>query len=178
MQKEVHIRKGTLEDFYRLHWAWYKDGPTQQVFAGRIQRGTQEFWVIEPKLECHHTQSGEHRELMGEFHIVWESPDKDEADGKGRAYLCAFRTHPDYRGQGLGTALMRAVLSRVKEAGRTEVTIGVEKDRPRVKEFYQKWGFTDVIKVKNIDHHNFSCRGEPNYAKAPIELLLKQLDWS
>ncbi|OWZ84427.1 GNAT family N-acetyltransferase [Natranaerobius trueperi] len=161
------IRQGVISDFERLNWAWRKDNiPTQKIFKDRILEGKQEFWVVE---------SSEHEELLGEFHIVWNSFDPYEADGLSRAYICAFRIHPEYRGQGLGRKLKDRVLQRVKEAGKTQVTIGVKSDRPEIREMYKKWGFTELIKTKDVDHHNFDSYGNPNFVDNSIELYLKYL---
>lgn len=66
--------------------------------------------------------------VKGLMHLFWDSEDKDEANGKDRAYISAFRIDEGYRGQGLGKKLMLRALDRIKERGYTEVTIGVEHD--------------------------------------------------
>lgn len=164
----ISIRYGNESDFSRLSWAWGKDISTQKVFKRRISKGMQELWVVESHKNT--------EVLLGEFHIVWKSPDLDEADGQLRAYLCAFRIHPEYRGQGLGRRLFESVLKRVKKAGKTEVTIGVKKNRPEIKQLYHSWGFTKLIKEKHIDHHSFDDNELPNYVESPIELYLKSLN--
>jgi hypothetical protein len=40
--------------------------------------------------------------LIGELYIFWDLEDKDEANGKERAYLSAFRIEEELRGLGLG----------------------------------------------------------------------------
>ena len=162
----LRVRKGNISDFSKLKWAWTKDFPTLEVFKDRIANGKQELWVVD--LEDFQGR------LVGEFHIVWDSPDPDEADEKNRAYLCAFRIHPDYRGQGYGKALLEGVLDRVREQGIREVTIGVKENRPDIRELYYKWGFDELIKTKKDDHHNFNINGEPNTTEVPIELYLKE----
>ncbi|ACB83884.1 GNAT family N-acetyltransferase [Natranaerobius thermophilus] len=167
------IRQGKISDFSRLSWAWDNNPSTLKVFKQRMNMGIQEFWVIESLEKDNNGNLPV--ELAGEFHIVWDSPDPDEADGEARAYLCAFRVHPDYRGLGLGKNLMEGVLSRVSQVGRTQVTIGVKQNRPEIKEIYHKWGFTELVKLKTVDHHNFNEQGEPNPTDFPIELYLKYL---
>ena len=159
------VRKGTKDDFKRLEWGWNKDYPTKEMFINRMKNGIHEFWVVE---------SRELFELLGEFHIVLESPDKDEADGKSRAYLCVFRIHPSYRGMGLGKKLKEKVFSRVEELGKVELTIGVKKESPKIRSMYHRWGFTKLIKKKYIDHHNINYYGEYSRLDIPIELYLKK----
>lgn len=92
----IQIRQGTIEDFGQLNqeWAWGADEWQRQAqinFIQGIQEGTQGFLVVE--------NDGQ---VIGELHIFWKRKDLDEADGKMRAYLSAFRIHPKYRGKGLG----------------------------------------------------------------------------
>lgn len=119
IELNIKIRKGEIQDFEKLNheWAWSPYNEWQQIaqkdYAKGIQAGTQEFWVIE---------HGD--EILGEFHVYWDHKDKDQANGINRAYLSAFRVHPDYRGQGLGTRLMERVIERIKEKGFNEVYNG------------------------------------------------------
>lgn len=168
----ITVRIGDITDFNRLEWAWQNSIDTQRVYRERIQKGSQEFWVVEL------TKDQQEEDLLGEFHIVWESPDPDEADGMTRAYICAYRIHPEYRGEGYGKSLLNAVLNRLREQGIQEATIGVKQNRPEIKEMYQKWGFTELLKVKQVDHHNFDENGNPNPVDSPIELYMKKLSES
>ncbi len=137
----INIRKGRVEDFQKLNhdWAWSPENEWQQIaqkdYIKGILAGTQEFWLIEKD-----------EEILGEFHIYWDKMDKDEANGLNRAYLSAFRVHPDYRGQGLGTRLMESVIERIKENGFSEVTIGAYAHEPEIQKLYEKWGFTEFVK--------------------------------
>lgn len=105
----MQIRKGKIEDFKKLNqdWAWNPEAQwqmkAQQDYIKGIKAGTQEFWVVEQS-----------EEILGEFHLYWDKAgDPEEADGKKRAYLSAFRIHPDHRGHGLGTKLMERVIERI-----------------------------------------------------------------
>ena len=80
-------------------------------------------------------------------HNEWQQiAQKDYANGINRAYLSAFRVHPDYRGQGLGTKLMQRVIERIKEKGFNEVTIGAYHHESQIQDLYKKWEFTDFVK--------------------------------
>lgn len=151
----INIRLGKIGDFQKLKqpWAWDFENEwqrnAQKDYIKGIQEGTQEFWVIE-----------EGDQILGEFHVYWtKASDPEEADGKKRAYLSAFRIHPDYRGQGLGTKLMKRVIERIKAKGFTEVTIGAYKHEPEIQKLYQKWGFTELIK-EAIEE---TTEGKPSY---------------
>lgn len=62
------------------------------------------------------------------------------------AYLCAFRTVPNYRGKGYFTRLFKFMINDLKHRGYTKVTIGVERDDLKNLSFYQKFGFDEYIK--------------------------------
>ena len=163
----MKVRKGREEDFIRLDWGWYKDYPTQNMFINKLHIDVLEFWVVEEEgIE----------DLLGEFHIIWNSPDKDEADGNERVYLCVFRVHPGYRGKGIGKALKDVVFERLREEGKKEATIGVKKDLLDLKKMYLNWGFTSFIKNKKIDHHNVDEEGNYKKTAIPIQIYLKNLD--
>lgn len=62
------------------------------------------------------------------------------------AYLCAFRTVPEYRGQGYFSKLLRFMLDDLAEKGCQRVTLGVEPDDENNLKIYRHFGFTDFIK--------------------------------
>jgi GNAT superfamily N-acetyltransferase len=161
LELHIKIRKGKIQDFKKLNheWAWSPNNEWQQIaqkdYANGIQAGTQEFWVIE---------KGD--DILGEFHIYWNMKDKDKANGVNRAYLSAFRVHPDYRGQGLGTKLMQRVIERIKERGFNEVTIGAYHHEPAIQDLYKKWGFGDLVK---------ECIEETTEGKPKFLLFMKKL---
>lgn len=154
------IRTGQIEDFNQLNedWAWGKDQwqrEGQKSYIEGIKNGTQMFLVAE--------NDGA---VIGELHIFWNAEDKEEANGKDRAYLSAMRLHPDYRGQGIGTKLIQEAFHHIAENGFNEVTIGAYTHEPNIQKWYEKLGFTEFVKEAIED-----C-GEK---KLPYNLLLKTL---
>lgn len=136
----ITIRQGHIDDFKQLNqpWAWSQAAwhrQAQEDYIKGIEAGTQEFLVVEYE-----------GVVIGELHIYWDKKDKEEANGKDRAYLSALRIHPDYRGQGLGTKLMQAALQRIKENGYSEATIGAYEKEHKLQELYKKWGFDQFVK--------------------------------
>jgi ribosomal protein S18 acetylase RimI-like enzyme len=160
------VRIGSIEEL-KLLWE-NNNSPTQRYFINGIEKGDIEFWIVEDE---------ENRRLVGELYIFWDSEDKDEANGKDRAYLCAFRINEDYRGRGLGSKLMKGVLERVVEKGFHEITIGVDNnDADRLSQMYKSWGFSQIIKCANIDYHFLDINNQPMYYKIPYALYLNRLD--
>ena len=105
--KNLLIRKATAEEMLRL-WGYRDAGaapPTARYFYRHISSGNAVFWTIE-----------DGGELVGELYaFLGIEEDRDFADGKTAAYLCAFRIRKDHRGRGIGTGLMETALADLKE---------------------------------------------------------------
>ncbi|MCM1990972.1 GNAT family N-acetyltransferase [Oceanirhabdus seepicola] len=159
----MEIRLGTVDE---LKVMWTKETPTKDLFRTGIEDGSREFWVV----EC----EGE-EEPIGELHIAWDSVDKDEANGEDRAYLCAFRIEKPFQGKKLGSQLMKRVFKRIEERGFKEITIGIDsREYEKLKEMYTSWGFTELLKSKNEDHHYVDQYGNPTPTET-YEVYLKRL---
>ena len=113
----MQIRKASAGEMLSL-WEYddlSKASNTAKYFYQNIESGNAVFWTME--------HDGK---LIGELYVFRDIPfDRDFADGKTTAYLCAFRIEKEYRGRGLGTRLMETVLADLKAAGFRRVTIGV-----------------------------------------------------
>lgn len=158
------IRTGSLEELKRL---WKNDTPTKEYFIEGIKKENIEFWTIENETDS---------SLIGELYIFWDSEDKDEANGRDRAYLSAFRVEKNFRGLGLGKKLMEKVLQRIKEKGFKKVTIAADNDdAERLIAMYKSWGFTELIKLQNCDYHYIDNSNKPTYYEIPFGLYLNRL---
>ena len=56
----------------------------------------------------------------------------------------AIALYPDYRGRGIGTALMTRMLEWLRQCGYQQVSLSVQKDN-RAVQLYQRLGFTTVL---------------------------------
>jgi RimJ/RimL family protein N-acetyltransferase len=54
-----------------------------------------------------------------------------------------------YRGQGIGTALLRAALDAAKAKGLTRIELTVRADNPRARQLYERFGFVHEGLLKN-----------------------------
>jgi ribosomal protein S18 acetylase RimI-like enzyme len=152
----VTIRLGKIDDFKRLDWAWGDDLALQADYAGKIERGEQEFWVVAVG-----------RRLIGEIHVVWDDADPERANGHCRAYLSTFRVHPDFQRQGYGITLIDCAVESIKQRGCTEITIGAYLSEPEIQELYRQWGFDRQLKVSR----DTSAPGDPEFV-----LFLRELE--
>ena len=159
------IRTATGEEMLEL-WGYperEKASPTARFFYENIAAGNALFWT----LDC----GGE---LIGELYAFLDiEEDKDFADGRTAAYLCAFRVKPAYRGQGLGSGLMEAALADLKKKGFRRATIGV--DEARNERLYRRMGFTAEIKTCYVDPCARDKSMRPERDEAGYLLLAKEL---
>ena len=135
------IRKADGGEMLKL-WG-YPDAdhasPTARFFYHHISSGNTVFWALD--------HDGE---LIGELYVFLDiEEDRDFADGVTTAYLCAFRVRKEYRGQGLGTAMINTALLDLKFKGFRRATIGVNDERNE--NLYRALGFTAKIKDCYID---------------------------
>ncbi len=162
----MRIRKATGKEMFML-WGYQEfdtASPTAKFFYNNITGGNAIFWTLD--------KDGE---LIAELYAFFNLADKDFADGKTTAYLCAFRVKKEYRGQGNGTRLMTTVLAELKEMGFRNVTIGVGQDEPRNLRLYQRFGFTTKIKDCHYDPCGMDENMQPQYEETVWWLLEKEL---
>ncbi|WP_219470928.1 GNAT family N-acetyltransferase [Nonomuraea rhizosphaerae] len=62
----------------------------------------------------------------------------------GLAEIHTFFAHPDVWGSGIATALLAAVLDRVRDAGYGDVHLWTLRDSAQARRFYAKHGFTET----------------------------------
>ena len=137
----MRIRKAAGEEMLALWGCRDADSapPTARFFYDNISGGNAVFWALD--------NDGE---LAGELYVFLELADKDFADGRNTAYLCAFRVRREYRGQGYGSRLIAKALEELKRTGFRKATIGVAADEPRNARLYRRLGFD--VKVKDCHY--------------------------
>ena len=95
------IRQANEDEMLAL-WKETTDNmrPTTAFFYKSIKNNIAEFWTYD--------KDGK---LVGEVYAFKALEDKDFADGKGKAYLCAFRIIEELRGKGYGKNLFLMLLT-------------------------------------------------------------------
>ncbi len=83
------------------------------------------------------------------------------------AYLTAFRTIEEYRGQGYFSKLFKFMINDLKSRGYTRVTLGVEPTELTNKTIYTKYGFTNFIKTAIEEY--------PDGTKTDVEYYYKDI---
>ena len=160
----MEIRMASAMEMLTL-WG-YKDvgsaSPTAKYFYKNICSGNAVFWTVD--------MDGR---LIAELYVFFDMPsDKDFADGMSRAYLCAFRVQAAYRGRGIGTKLMDAVLYDLRCRGFGYATIGV--DDVSNERLYRSMGFTQTVKTCHTDPCAMTADMRPAIVRG-YTLLAKKL---
>lgn len=63
---------------------------------------------------------------------------------EGTWYLSTMGIDPEFRGKGIGTALMNAAMARGRERGYDRVSLLVSPGKPRARALYERLGFSAV----------------------------------
>lgn len=135
------IRQANEDEMLAL-WGETTDNmrPTTAFFYENIKNNNAKFWTCD--------KDGK---LVGELYAFKALDDKDFADGKDKAYLCAFRITEELRGKGYGIRLFSHVINCLKDEGIKIVTIGVDETEEVNIRLYHRLGFMDKIKDCNVD---------------------------
>lgn len=162
----MQIRRASGEEMLAL-WG-YPDleaaSPTARFFYQNIASGNAVFWALEHE-----------GALIGELYVFFDLADKDFADGKTPAYLCAFRVKPGFRGHGLGSRLMERALGELKTQGFRRSTIGVSETEPQNLRLYRRFGFAEKVKDCRADPCAMDENMQPVVDPEPWVLLRKEL---
>lgn len=161
----MKIRKAAGYELLKL-WG-YEDihaaSSTARFFCDNTERGNAEFWALD--------HGGA---LVGELYVFHDLEDKDFADGKRTAYLCAFRIRTAFRGRGLGTKLICRVIEHTKDLGYQRISIGVDAADVANIRLYKRRGFT----IKGKECAEDPCDRDENMRPRPCPcfwLLYKEV---
>ena len=64
------------------------------------------------------------------------------------AFVGFFMMNKKYQGSGAGTKIIDDVLSYLKEIGKKEIRLGIDKDNPQSNRFWKKNGFMIIDEIK------------------------------
>ncbi|UCD09449.1 MAG: GNAT family N-acetyltransferase [Dehalococcoidales bacterium] len=137
----MFIRQANEDEMLAL-WRETADNmrPTSAFFYENIRSKNAELWAYD-----------DDGRLAGELFVFKSLEDNDFANGKDKAYLCAFRISKELQGQGYGTKLISHVIDHLKVSGIKTVTIGVGETEDANIRLYHRLGFCEKIKDCNAD---------------------------
>lgn len=84
-------------------------------------------------------------EFIGEGALVFDTGDPDYTIEKRRVYVSRMIVKKEYRNRGIGSEILEFLIKKAKEAGFTEMTIGVDNDNANALHLYRKYGFTEIL---------------------------------
>lgn len=112
--------------------------------------------------------------IVGQIFVQLQSRAGKLADGGYSGYLYSFRVRPEYRGQGIGTSLLRRAEEELRERAFERAVIAVAKNNERARRMYQDNGYRfmadDPGKWSYIDHE-----GNLKHVSEPAEIMEKML---
>lgn len=88
--------------------------------------------------------------LIGQLFVQLDSHRTELADGHNRAYIHAFRVRSPYRGQGLGTRLLKYAEADLVQRGFRQACLNVGRDNPDAFRLYQRQGYRVVAAEPGI----------------------------
>ena len=162
----ITVRKATADEMLRL-WGYENiadASPTARFFYQNISSGNAVFWTLDDE-----------GQLVGELYGFLDLDDKDFANGRSTAYLCAFRVRKDHRGSHLGTLLLNTAIDELRERGFSRVTIGVNSDEPHNIALYRHYGFKEKIKDCYYDPCSLDENMHPEHDEKGWWLLARDL---
>ena len=79
--------------------------------------------------------------FLGGGSLVLENGDLERTIPRKRAYFSYFAVKQEYRGRGIGSALIDYAEQCARESGITELTIQMERKNERARRLYERKGF-------------------------------------
>ena len=167
MQHVVNFRLIKHSDLPELEW----DGEFihfrrlyEEVYQ-RYKRGEGVMWVAEYGQE----------KIIGQLFISFTSRIPVRGERTNAAYIYGFRVKPDYRSQGIGSAMMSKVEEDLFVRGYKIVSLNVAQDNPAALRLYRRLGYRimgyEAGEWSYIDH-----TGRRIFVKEPAWRMQKELE--
>ncbi len=84
-------------------------------------------------------------EFIGEGALVFDTGDPDYTVPDRRVYVSRMIVKKEYRKRGIGSEILEFLITKAREIGFSEMSIGVDKDNINALHLYNKYGFTEVL---------------------------------
>ena len=132
------IKHLTPEEFHKCGdiWDMEKHAELAVRFLAELRSGNRLTWVYE--------RDGQ---FLGEISLVFVRDDPDYTIPGRRIYVSRLIVRREDRRQGVGKALVEHAVSRAKEMGYSELSIGVDIDNYPALRLYWEAGFREIIFV-------------------------------
>jgi len=75
-------------------------------------------------------------------------------------YIAGMAVFPRFRGAGIGTRLIDAVVERGRVAGTPELSLIVFEENSGARRLYERRGFREIARERIVPHPLIACRGD------------------
>lgn len=159
------IREATWEDLQNLEW----EGEYRH-FRRLYRRAMEEADRGRRILLVAESDAG----LVGQIFIQLTSARRRLADGHKSGYLYSFRVRPEYRNKGIGSYLLQAAESILRERGYQRSVISVAKNNSGARRLYERCGYR-IFSEDSGEWSYVNHVGELQQIEEPSYLLEKSL---
>jgi len=158
--KKINIRQATIEDAPLVAStalrAVVDEAPEQSgwwdlMMSVSGREDTLYSWKNTLVAECDGVKAGAIISYPGAFYVEKrdstfalfgnDAPSSEYETGAGEYYLDSLMVLPEFRGQGIGSALMNAAIAKAQAAGYQRITLIVSDEKPRNRAMYERLGF-------------------------------------
>ena len=125
-----------ISDFHRCKILWNIDSQKQlaERFLKDLKSGNRETYICK-----------ENDRLIAEISLVKDMNDCDYTIPDRRVYVSHLIVRKDCRRKGIGKQLLTFVTEKAKEAGYSEMTVGVDLNNLPAISLYTKCGFNQIL---------------------------------
>jgi len=136
LEEQVIIRQAVKRDLPALEWEG-EFSHFRHIFAEayRLQElGDVIMWVVDlPEFG-----------LIGQLFIQLYGPNQIQSSKVKYAYIYGFRIRPDFRGQGIGSRLLKCVETDLLKRGFKRISLNVARDNEAARRLYEREGYMVV----------------------------------
>lgn len=133
--KQCTIEPLLPEDYHKCSSIWnMKTQPLADKWLEEIKSGNRLVFIYKIN-----------GKFIGEGALVLDTGDCDYTVPDKRVYVSRMIVRKEYRNRGIGSEILEFLISKAKDLGYSEMTIGVDKDNTNALHLYRKYGFTEVL---------------------------------
>ncbi len=132
---KITIEPLKLKDYHKCSNIWnMKAQPLTEKWRDEIATGNRLVFIYKIN-----------GKFIGEGALVLDTGVPNYTILHRRVYVSRMIVKKEYRNRGIGSEILTFLISKAKEMGFSEMTIGVDKDNTNALHLYKKFGFTEVL---------------------------------
>lgn len=142
LNNKIRIRHASREDLPALEWEGeFKH--FRHVFAEAyrlMELGEVVMWVAELPYVG----------LIGQLFVQLYGQNKSQSNHVSSAYIYGFRIRPIFRGNGIGSRLLKTAEADLMKRGCLRISLNVARDNESARRFYERFGYIVVAQEPGI----------------------------